>query len=128
MALTLGATANTCTSRPRPAVPGCATGDGSAELPPPRISHSTRLEEIALVDPRYRLSVVIATTVGWPRMRLSLDSVVPQLAAVGGQLIVADSSSRPIPGAVTRAVDTIWLKRPKTGVFQLRREAYAQAG
>lgn len=80
-----------------------------------------------MADPAYRLSVVIATTVGWPRMRLSLDSVVHQLAAIRGQLIVADSSGQPVPEAVTKAVDTIWLERPGAGVFQLRREGYEQA-
>jgi len=80
-----------------------------------------------VVDPAYPLSVVIATTVGWPRMRLSLDSVVPQVAAVGGQLIVADSSGGPVPGEVTAAVDTIWLERSGAGVFRLRREGYERA-
>ena len=31
---------------------------------------------MAVVDSAYRLSVVIATTVGWPGMRLSPDSVL----------------------------------------------------
>lgn len=79
-----------------------------------------------MLSVRPPLSVVIATTVGWPRMSPSLSSVLPQLEAAGGELIVADSSGRPMPPIADRP-EVTWLSRPGDSVFRLRRAGYATA-
>jgi hypothetical protein len=79
------------------------------------------------MEGRYALSVVVATTVGWPHMRRSTDAILPQLRAVGGQLVVADSSGSPPAPWGVESPDVVWLSRPGAGVFSLRREGYARA-
>ncbi len=85
----------------------------------------TSLGEVQ-IDTTYPLTVVIATTTGWPTMRVSLDAVLPQVRAVDGQLIVADSSGKRRP-EWSHSPDVAWLERPGESVFRLRREGYARA-
>lgn len=76
------------------------------------------------------ISVVMPSVRGWPAAREAVARVAPQLAAAGGELIVADGSRRPAPSpealaALGGPVD--WRSRPGESVFQLRRHAYAAA-
>ncbi len=61
---------------------------------------------------------------GWPRTAISVDSVLPQVRRVGGQLVVADGSGRPPPSDLSSAPDVDWLSMPGATVFQLRQAAY----
>ena len=59
---------------------------------------------------------------------MALESIVPQLRARQGLLVVADSSGRPVPPEFEAQADTIWLEQPRQSVFTTRRAAYASAG
>ena len=74
----------------------------------------------------FRIAIVIPTRVGWPAMRRSVDAVVPQLAATGGQLIVVDASGRPPPAAALG--DAVhWLSLPGRPSYALRQHGYRAA-
>ena len=75
----------------------------------------------------YPISVVIPSMRGWPRLSIALDSLLPQVRRVGGQLIVADGSNGPRPTAVAESDDVIWLSMPRATVFELRQAAYGRA-
>lgn len=74
----------------------------------------------------YRISVIVPTRVGWPDMRRSVDAILPQLEAVGGELVVADSSERPVPDFAS-ADNVTWLIIPGAPSHALRQAAYAAA-
>lgn len=59
-------------------------------------------------------------------MRLSLDAVLPQVRAVGGELIVADASGLLPPDWASEA-DIHWLSLPGVPGYELRQRAYAAA-
>lgn len=73
------------------------------------------------------ISVVIPTAAGWPQVAFAIDPLLPQLRALGGQLLVADVSGRPVPAELRDAPDIDWLERPGEWVIIARREAYARA-
>jgi len=75
---------------------------------------------------RYRISVIVPTRVGWPDMRRSVDAILPQLAAVDGELVVADSSERPLPD-FANADNVMWLVLPGAPSHALRQAGYAAA-
>jgi hypothetical protein len=74
----------------------------------------------------YPISVVIATRVGWPKIRVSVDPTIPQVKAVQGQLIIADSSSQPRPDWAAEDWVT-WLSIPGATPYALRQAGYAAA-
>jgi hypothetical protein len=74
----------------------------------------------------YPIAVVVPTTLGWPGVRMTLESILPQLRAHRGQLVVADSSDAPAPGLSAEA-DVLWLKQPRESVFRVRRAGYSAA-
>lgn len=74
----------------------------------------------------YPISVVIPTSAGWPKARLAIEPLLPQVRAHGGQLLVADVSGQP-PPAHLLAPDVMWLERPGEWVTRARREAYGLA-
>ena len=74
----------------------------------------------------FRLSIVIPTRVGWPRMRRSLDAVLPQLEAAHAELIVADASGLPVPEFAS-ASNIRWLRLPGLPAHGLRQHGYRQA-
>ena len=74
----------------------------------------------------YPISVVIATRVGWPKMRTASDPVFPQVKQVGGQLIVVDSSGQPQPQWATDP-DVLWIQGPGATPYELRQAGYAAA-
>ncbi len=76
--------------------------------------------------PDYPLSVVVPTRVGWPEMRIATDALLPQLRAVGAQLIVVDASSADEP-AWAKADDIEWLHLPGAPGTSLRQAGYAAA-
>ena len=74
----------------------------------------------------FRIAIIIPTRVGWPDMHRSVDAVVPQLAASGGQLIVVDASGKPAaPIADGKAVH--WLSLPGRPSYALRQAGYRAA-
>ena len=74
----------------------------------------------------FQLSIVIPTRVGWPRMRRSLDAVLPQLEAAHAELIVADASGLPVPEFAS-ASNIRWLRLPGLPAHGLRQHGYRQA-
>ena len=76
--------------------------------------------------PEYPVTVVVPTRVGWPLMRLSMDALLPQVEAVGAQLIVADASGVGRPDWAA-AAHVIWLEMPGADGPDLRQAAYAAA-
>lgn len=59
-------------------------------------------------------------------MRLSIDAVLPQVRAQGGQLIVADASGLAVPDWAA-ADDVVWLSMPGAPGYDLRQAAYRAA-
>lgn len=66
------------------------------------------------------LSVVVATTQGWPNAALCLDALRDQAEATGAEIVVADGSGRPPPDPGRVGSGVIWLSVPDAGVFELR--------
>jgi hypothetical protein len=73
---------------------------------------------------RPAISVMVATIQGWPVARLPVDTVRPQIARVGGEMIVMDGSGRPPPAPADIGPDVTWISRPGESVFQLRAAGY----
>ena len=81
----------------------------------------------ATTDAAPTLSLIVATTHGWPDYRDIFLTHVAAVEAVGGELIVADSSGNPPPPAAEVGPAVTWLSAPGKGVFQLRGRAYPLA-
>ena len=64
------------------------------------------------------LSVVIATTHGWPFIEACVGILLTQCEALGAELIVGDSSRRDFPGSLAGRIRHIDL--PNASVFDLR--------
>jgi len=73
------------------------------------------------------LSLIVATTHGWPHYRAVFLTHRAAVDAVGGELIVADSSGNPAPPAAEVGPNVTWISAPGDGVFQLRARAYPVA-
>ena len=73
------------------------------------------------------LSVVIATTQGWPQIRPCLEAVLDQARAVGAEVIVADGSASAPPVQGSLGTGLQWLSRPGAGVVELRASAMEQS-
>jgi len=70
-----------------------------------------------------RVAAVIPTRVGWPHMRASFDAILPQVRALGGRLVVADSSGLSVPEeAADPRVE--WLSLRGRAGYELRQAAY----
>lgn len=74
----------------------------------------------------YPVSVVIPTRAGWPNFALALDAVLPQVRALGGQLVIADASGLAAPDWAADA-DVEWIELPGAPSHQLRQTAYGRA-
>jgi hypothetical protein len=74
----------------------------------------------------FRITVIVPTRVGWPDMRTSVDAILPQLDAANAELIVADSSERPVPDFAA-AENITWLVVPDAPSHALRAAGYAAA-
>jgi hypothetical protein len=75
----------------------------------------------------YRLSIVVATRTGWPRIRPCVDAIVGQLDAAHAELIVADSSGLPVPDFAISAPNIRWLQMPGYQPHELRHHGYGVA-
>ena len=78
------------------------------------------------------ITVLIASIRGWPDCRQAVCLIAPEVAAAGGEFIVADGSNRPVPSAadlaeVEGAACIRWLSMPGQSVFQLRFAGYRAA-
>ena len=68
-----------------------------------------------------RLSVVIATTHPWPNSQECLEILLPQIAGIDGEILLADSSGDGLPEPVPEQLQSVrWIKAPGTSVFELR--------
>jgi hypothetical protein len=68
---------------------------------------------------RPRLSVVVATTEGWPYCRTVLESFRAEAEEVDAEIIIADGSGQPAPTTDEIGPATLWLVRPEPSVFEL---------
>ena len=57
-------------------------------------------------------------------MRVSVDAVLPQVRALGGELVIADASPASIPDWASEP-DVTWLQVPGAASHELRQAAYA---
>jgi len=73
------------------------------------------------------LSLVVATTAGWPDYRPLFEGHRVAVEAVDGEVIVADGSGRAAPAPDEIGPHATWLAAPGEGVFQLRALAYPRA-
>jgi hypothetical protein len=69
--------------------------------------------------------VVVATTRPWPAASISIDELLPQVRALGGELILADGHGDGWDPAV--GSDVIWVRKPGWDRLHLHREALAMA-
>ncbi|MEO8130595.1 MAG: glycosyltransferase [Bryobacteraceae bacterium] len=66
-------------------------------------------------------SVIIATTHAWPELKMTLDSLWPQLQSLGGELIIGDGDGRGIPtDFVTQFPGAVCVTMPGASIFALR--------
>lgn len=79
---------------------------------------------IAPDDAAPALSLIVATTHGWPHYRDIFLTHRAAIDAVGGELIVADSSGNPAPTQQEIGPAVTWLSAPGEGVFRLRARGY----
>lgn len=73
------------------------------------------------------LSVVLATNEGWTAAQTCLASLLPQAAAVGAEVVVADGSAGAAGPPPSLPSNVRWLRSPGTGLFRLRRQALVAA-
>jgi len=74
------------------------------------------------------LSVVLATIEPWPDLANCLAVLEPQVAAVGGEIIVGDGHGAALDAARASASDRLsWLRIPGASVFELRARAVERA-
>jgi hypothetical protein len=77
---------------------------------------------------RIPLSVILATTDPWPDLANCLNVLGPQVAAVGGEIIVGDGHGEALDSATVAASDPLsWVRLPGASVFELRAHAVEQA-
>jgi hypothetical protein len=70
------------------------------------------------------LSVVLATIEPWPDLANCLAVLEPQVAAVGGEIIVGDGHGAALDAAKAAAADRLsWVRVPGASVFELRARA-----
>jgi hypothetical protein len=70
---------------------------------------------------------MVATIRGWPVMRMPIESLRPQVEAIGGEILVMDGSDRPAPRVDEVGPTVRWVQRPGESVFQLRSAGYPLA-
>jgi hypothetical protein len=73
------------------------------------------------------ISVIIGTIQGWSAVRPNIASFEAAVAAVGGEVIVADGSGSNAPPVGALAETTRWLPIKGASVFQLRGHGYRMA-
>jgi hypothetical protein len=74
------------------------------------------------------LSVVLATIEPWPDLANCLAVLEPQVAAIGGEIIVGDGHGAALDAAKAAGSDRLsWIRVPGASVFELRARAVEQA-
>lgn len=73
------------------------------------------------------LSIVVATTEGWPYARPVLQSIRQQAEEVGAEIVIADGSRRPPPEQDEIGPRTRWLRLAEDSVFRLFALGLAEA-
>jgi len=74
------------------------------------------------------ISVVLATKEPWPDLANCLAVLEPQVAAVGGEIIVGDGHGEALDAAKAASSDRLsWIRKPGASVFELRALAAEQA-
>jgi len=77
---------------------------------------------------RISLSVVLATIEPWPDLARCLAVLEPQVAAIGGEIIVGDGHGAALDAATAAASDRLsWVRIPGASVFELRARAVEAA-
>jgi hypothetical protein len=77
---------------------------------------------------RLPLSVILATIEPWPDLANCLKVLAPQVAAVGGEIIVGDGHGEALDASTVAASDRLsWVRIPGASVFELRARAVEQA-
>ena len=77
---------------------------------------------------RLPLSVVLATIEPWPDLANCLEVLAPQVAAVGGEIIVGDGHGAALDASKVAASDRLsWVRMPGASVFELRARGVEQA-
>jgi hypothetical protein len=74
------------------------------------------------------LSVVLATIEPWPDLANCLAVLEPQVAALGGEILVGDGHGDALDAAKASSSERLrWIRLPGASVFELRARAAAQA-
>ena len=74
------------------------------------------------------LSVVLATIEPWPDLANCLAVLEPQVAAIGGEIIVGDGHGEALDAAKAASSDRLsWIRIPGASVFELRARGVEQA-
>ena len=81
----------------------------------------------AVMGARPRLSVVVATTEGWPYVQPVLDAFRVDAEAAGAEVIFSDGSGRPVPSPDEVGPSVTWLVRSSETVFKLFTEGLEAA-
>jgi hypothetical protein len=77
---------------------------------------------------RVSLSVILATIEPWPDLANCLAVLAPQVAAVGGEIIVGDGHGAGLDASTAAASDRLsWIRKPGASVFELRAKAVEAA-
>ena len=77
---------------------------------------------------RITLSVVLATIEPWPDLANCLAVLEPQVAAVGGEIIVGDGHGEALDAAKASSSERLrWIRVPGASVFELRARGVEQA-
>jgi len=82
----------------------------------------------ARMPARLPLSVILATIEPWPDLANCLEVLAPQVAAVGGEIIVGDGHGAALDAS--RAAESnglSWVRLPGASVFELRARAVERA-
>jgi hypothetical protein len=80
-----------------------------------------------MVD-RLPLSVILATIEPWPDLANCLEVLVPQVAAIGGEIIVGDGHGAALDASKAAGSSEIsWVRIPGASVFELRARAAERA-
>jgi hypothetical protein len=75
-----------------------------------------------------RFSVVLATIEPWPDLANCLAVLEPQVAAVGGEIIVGDGHGEALDAAKAASSERLsWIRVPGASVFELRARGVEQA-
>jgi hypothetical protein len=82
-----------------------------------------RVERIGSEMSRPPLSVILATIEPWPDLARCLEVLEPQVAGIGGEIIVGDGHGEALEAGHASSSALTWIRSPGTSVFELRARA-----